>query len=267
MDLIASQADSRGAPGTRPVSDAVAWQDIESGSYTADLPLWRALAAAAADPPGSRAILEVGAGAGRVALDLARLGHSVTAVDIEADLLLALRQRAAGLDLQTVCADARELELPGRRFALCVVALQTIQLFGGAAGRGRFLARARAHLTAGGILACAIVTDPEPFDGAAGDPLPAAETAELQGRLYSSCATAVRLGAERIAIERERRILDPEAPAGAAGATEVDLIELDLMTVESLQREAVEAGFTPLAVRTVDPTGEHVGSVVVVLGA
>ena len=54
----------------------VLWHDIECGSYDLDLPLWRELA----DREGSP-VLDVGAGTGRVALDLARRGHEVVALD------------------------------------------------------------------------------------------------------------------------------------------------------------------------------------------
>ena len=66
-------------------SPLVAWHDVECGGYRADLPLWRELARAEAGP-----VLDVGAGTGRVALDLARAGHSVTALDREPELLDAL---------------------------------------------------------------------------------------------------------------------------------------------------------------------------------
>ena len=55
------------------------WHDVECGGYAADLPLWRELAAREAGP-----VLDVGAGTGRVALDLARAGHDVTALDRDA---------------------------------------------------------------------------------------------------------------------------------------------------------------------------------------
>ena len=98
-------------------------------------------------PPTPRAgdpILDVGAGTGRVALELARAGHRVTALDIDPELLGALRERAGGLPVETVRADARTFELERRDFALCLVPMQTIQLLGGAAGAPRSCARARA---------------------------------------------------------------------------------------------------------------------------
>jgi 2-polyprenyl-3-methyl-5-hydroxy-6-metoxy-1,4-benzoquinol methylase len=66
----------------------VVWHDLECGSYRADLPLWRELAAREGDP-----ILDVGAGSGRVALELAGAGHRVTALDLDPDLLRVLRDR------------------------------------------------------------------------------------------------------------------------------------------------------------------------------
>ena len=62
----------------------VIWHDLECGGYRADLPLWRELAEHEGSP-----VLDVGAGTGRVALDLARRGHEVvldrtTAEDLEA---------------------------------------------------------------------------------------------------------------------------------------------------------------------------------------
>ena len=68
---------------------SVIWHDLECGAYAEDLPLWRALAAEHGDP-----VLDVGAGTGRVALDLARAGHRVTALDRDPELLEALARRA-----------------------------------------------------------------------------------------------------------------------------------------------------------------------------
>nr|MDQ6915231.1 class I SAM-dependent methyltransferase [Actinomycetota bacterium] len=102
---------------TASPSEAVVWHDVECGGYDADLPLWRELAAAADGP-----VLEIGAGTGRVALDLARRGYDVVALDRDAELLAALEARAhaADLDVATLCADARAFEVD-RSFALCVV--------------------------------------------------------------------------------------------------------------------------------------------------
>ena len=51
------------------------WHDLECGDYADDLPLWRALAAEALGP-----VLDVGAGTGRVSLELAAGGVPVVAL-------------------------------------------------------------------------------------------------------------------------------------------------------------------------------------------
>src|SRR3954462_9327880 len=111
----------------------VLWHDLECSAYEEDLPVWRALAGAAPGPP-----LDVGAGTGRVSLDLATQGVAVVALDADASLLETLAHRAAGLPVETVVADARDFVLR-RRFPLVLVPMQTLQLLGGRSGRAAFL--------------------------------------------------------------------------------------------------------------------------------
>jgi 2-polyprenyl-3-methyl-5-hydroxy-6-metoxy-1,4-benzoquinol methylase len=127
-----------GVSGWTTTPAEVVWHDLECGAYRADLPLWLELAAQAAGP-----ILDVGAGTGRVTLELARAGYAVTALDSAPALLAALCDRAGGLAVETVQADARSFELARRDYALCIVPMQTIQLLGDEDGRVRFLRRAR----------------------------------------------------------------------------------------------------------------------------
>jgi SAM-dependent methyltransferase len=249
----------------------VIWHDLECGSYRADLPLWQELADRYPGP-----ILDVGAGTGRVALDLARAGRSVTALDLDPVLLAALKQRAAEAKVETVCADARSFELIRRDFGLCVVPMQTIQLLGGSAERVAFLRAARVHLRRGGLLACAILSALEPFDCADGDVGPTPETARVEETLYLSRPTRVGVRGRSVLIERERRILaaDDRAGGGAPGerragepAAERHVIELDRLSAAELEREAIEAGLRPEPAREVAPTDDHVGSDVVMLRA
>ena len=246
------------SPGTAPTDvpvPAVIWHDLECGSYRADLPLWRDLADA--HPDG--AILDVGAGTGRVALDLARRGRRLIALDHDPTLLAALRHRAAGLDIDVLCADARSFELPrDERLALCLLPMQTVQLLGGAAGRDAFLRQAKAHLRPGGLIACALVTDLEPFDCTDGGLAPTPETCHVEGVLYSSQATRVQAGPHVIAIERHRRI-------GDSSAIEQDLIELDRLSVSELEREGTALGLHPRRARHIPTTADHAGSDVVML--
>ena len=251
---------------------ALPWHELECGSYGADLPLWRQLAAERVNAPAS-AVLDVGAGSGRVALDLARCGHPVTAVDLDAELLAALRERARGEGLaavETVHADARELALERRDHGVCLVPMQTTQLLGGARGRIAFLRRARAHLAPGALLACAIVTDLEPFDTAAGDLGPSPEIARVEDVTYISRATCLRVGRRTLRIERERRAIAGagacESSTGAAWR-ERDVVELDRLSVVQLQHEARQAGLIPAGTREIGATVEHAGSVAVLLRA
>jgi SAM-dependent methyltransferase len=246
---------------------AVIWHDVECGAYRADLPFWRGLADAARADGGGAPILDIGAGSGRVALDLSAAGHAVTALDLERDLLLALRERAAADGrIETVCADARTFQLSRRDFALCIAPMQTVQLFSGSGERVAFLRRVRAHMRPGGLLACAIVTHLEPFDCASGDAGPSAELARVGGDLYLSRAVSVRVGIRRIVIERERRVL-AAGGRGAELACERDVVELARVSPSQLAREGIKAGLTPAPAGFVGATEDHVGSVVVMLRA
>jgi SAM-dependent methyltransferase len=238
--------------------EAIRWHDAECGSYRADLPLWRELAAEAGGP-----VLDVGAGTGRVALDLASHGYGVTALDRDADLLAELAQRAAaaGVEIATAHGDARALGL-GRRFALIVVPMQTIQLLGGAGGRARFFERAAAHLTGGGLLAAAIVERLQPYDAAAGPPLDP-DVIVADGRVFESRPTALRALADRYVLERERLILEPDGSRHSAP----DRIDLDRVSASALEREGAAARLTPAGRRRIAATADHTGSTVVTLRA
>jgi SAM-dependent methyltransferase len=240
----------------------VIWHDLECGSYAADLPLWRELACDATS------ILDIGAGSGRVALDLARHGHPVTALDLDAELLAALRERADGMELETVRADARTFTLERHDFALCIAPMQTIQLLGGVTGRREFLRRARAHLAPGGVLACAIVTDIDAFDCYAGDLGPSSEVARIDGTSFISRATRVQVGRRVVRIERERSVHAPtRAGAPARPATERDVVELDRVDVAQLQREGRDAGLASAGTRLIAATEEHTASIAVIFHA
>lgn len=271
MGLILS---GRAASGTR-TPPAVIWHDLECGAYRADLPLWIELGRQAGGP-----ILDVGTGTGRVALELARAGHEVTALERDGELLGALRERAAGegLSVRAVQADARSFALPGERFALCLVPMQTIQLLGGAAGRLAFLRHAREHLREGALLACAILGELEPFDCSGGGIGPEPESTTVDGVRWVSRALRVSETPASVTIERERLAMPERLPPPAwpfpgpsahaeETARERDVIVLDRLDGRGLRREGEAAGFTPLPSREIAATDEHVSSEVVVLRA
>jgi SAM-dependent methyltransferase len=238
------------------------WHDIECGRYHEDLPLWLELAAEV--KLDGEAVLDVGAGTGRVTLALAQAGHRVVALDNSPQLLVELAHRADGLPVETVCADARDFYLPGRTFPLIVVPMQTIQLLGGGAGHLAFLRCARTHLSVGGVVAVALAAadDFEEFEWHDGDASPLPDIAEIDGAAYFSQPTAVRRMGDAFVLERRREIVD----AHGARTSCADSIALDVVTVSELQSAGVQSGLRPLGVRTIGPTDEHIGSEVVIFG-
>ncbi len=235
-------------------SPVVVWHDVECGGYHADLPLWRELAAAQGDP-----VLDVGAGTGRVALDLARAGHRVVALDREPELLAALAARAGDLPVTTVAADAAGFRLDAA-FPLIIVPMQTVQLLPERAG---FLAAAAAHLAPGGLLAIAITPAIEDFDGEREGVLPTPDVGSVGPYRFASQPTAVRALPAATRIERVRRTIGPDGRV----AQEDDVIELAHLSVALLEQEGRAAGLAPEPARTIDPTSDHVGSEVVLLRA
>jgi SAM-dependent methyltransferase len=223
-------------------ADAVLWHDIECGAYTADLPLWRELAGAAGGP-----VLDVGAGTGRVSLDLAARGVPVVALDTDAALLRALQRRAPPLGVETVVADARTFSL-GRRFALVLVPMQTLQLLGGAAGRAAFLRRAREHLAPGGRVAAAVADALRCFDADHDAPPPPAAL-EIDGVRYASQLRSVTEEDGRAVLHRRRVIVGP----GDRVESRPAVVRLDRVSAEPD--------------RVVPETEEYLGATVVVLRA
>ena len=245
-----------------PAIAPVVWHDLECGSYRADLGLWRELATRTAPPGGASRVLDLGAGTGRVSLDLAAAGHRVTGLDLDPRFTAELRRRAATRNLSAgaLVGDARNFDI-GRRFDLVLAAMQFLQLLQTTDERVAALRRARAHLRKGGLLAAAL------FDLAGesiGDdyipPLP--DMHESHGWVWSSQATGIRLDDQGAAItlERLRRAVSPR---GEIAETE-DRVRLALIRPGPLEEELRAAGIVPVERRVIPPTDEHVGSDVVI---
>jgi SAM-dependent methyltransferase len=230
---------------------AAIWHDVECGAYSADLALWEELADQTGGP-----VLDLGCGTGRVALHLARNGHSVLGLDRDAELLAALAERASGLAAEAELGDAAAFAL-GARFGLALAPMQLLQLLdpGQRAGCLRCVA---SHLNPGGLAAAAIVADPPPADAGA-PPLPDAR--EVDGWVYSSLPLESRLDGDAILVRRLRQTVAPGGELSEA-VDEVRLRRLDAAAVED---EARAAGLRPAGRREIPATADHVGSTVVLL--
>jgi SAM-dependent methyltransferase len=236
----------------------VVWHELECAGYRADLSLWLELAACARGP-----VLDIGAGSGRVAHALARGGFAVTALERDARLIDVSRRRARGLPIEHVCADARSFSLVRRDFALCIVPMHTIQLFGSSGRRADFLRRAHAHMRPRAVLACTMLFDAEPFDCRDGVLCPAPESVRVNGLEYLSTAVSVTIDERAIVIERDRRVRS----GNVAIVAERDVVELARVRPQQFAAELLDAGFALEASRTVPATDEYVGSEVVLARA
>jgi SAM-dependent methyltransferase len=234
----------------------VIWHDVECGSYTADLPIWRDLAERAGGP-----VLELGAGTGRVALDLAAHGHEVTALDAEAELLaeLAARAKRGGLAIETVVADARGLAGGAPRFALVIAPMQLLQIVGGPQARAEVLRGVSGALAPGGLFATAVAAVDEAVPPDDAEP-PVPDVGERDGWVYSSLPLDVRPEPGGVAVERLRQVVSPKGRLTEEHHTQL----LDSLPPAQLEREAAGAGLTPEARHVIAPTPDHVGSEVIV---
>lgn len=234
------------------ITEASIWHDVECGGYEADLPVWLDLARGKAGP-----VLDVGAGTGRVAIPLAQHGHEVTALDCEQALLDVLLDRARGLPVLTACADARDWVQP-LAYGLIIVPMQTIQLFGGAEGRGRFLAAARASLRPGGLLAIA-VADMTPPDSALPAPFEP-DVVTVGDSVYESRPVCVSRDCETLVIERERT-----RTSGSQAVRSSYSLSIDDIDAASIVAEAVRAGLAAAGRRLIPAAGAYLGAEVVLL--
>jgi SAM-dependent methyltransferase len=233
--------------------EAAIWHDAENGAYNADLALWEELAEATGGP-----VLDLGCGTGRVALHLARRGHTTIGLDLAPELVGALAERAQGLPLRAVIGDAQRFAL-AQDVALALGPMQLIQLLAGSEERVDCLGCIASHLTPGGRAAMAIV-ERLPREPEGPPPLP--DVREVDGWVYSSLPLdAVDIG-EEIVIQRLRQTV---SPAGELSEEENE-VRIRTLAAGELEREGAAAGLVPLERREIPPTDLHVGSTVVLFG-
>jgi len=220
------------------------WHDLECGDYREDLPFWRALAAETGGP-----VLDIGAGTGRVTVDLVAAGFDVVALDVEPALLAALTHRA---NVETVIADACTFDLD-RQFGLIIAPMQTLQLLD---DRIAFLRRALAHLRPGGLVAAAISDAMDSFDEEHELP-PPPQALDIGGTRYASQLLAVVDEDSRAAIHRRRQITGQDG--------ERVVVHLDRASPDQITAEAVALGFIPEPHRQIPETDRYLGSTLVIL--
>jgi SAM-dependent methyltransferase len=243
---------------SRPADTSVIWHDVECGAYDGDLAIWRELAGGA-----DGTVLDLGCGTGRVALDVARSGARVRGLDLDPERVAAYNVRAeeAGVPASATVGDGSDFEL-GERYSTVLAPMQFIQVLGGAGERLSCLASARRHLDRGGRVAVAIVDGiPAELVEEAGPHLP--DTRELDGWVYSSLPLDAGIDGGAIVVRRLRQTVSPTGEL----SDELDEVPLRLLSAETVEAEAREAGLEPVARREIPPTDSHIGSVVVVMEA
>jgi SAM-dependent methyltransferase len=227
-------------------SEAAIWHDVECGAYAADFAVWDALADRCGDP-----ILELGAGTGRLSIHLARRGHRVIGLDLDPQLIAAQRERAAGLPVTPLLADARGFELP-EPVALALAPMQLLQMLASRAERLACLDSLAAQLLPGGRVAAAMVEGmPEPEEGDDAPLVP--DVREVDGWIYSSLPLEALVGEEQIVVHRLRQKV---SPAGEL-TDEPDSVTICTLTADQLEAEAAEVGLVPIERLHIDPTDDH----------
>ena len=93
-------------------------------------------------------------------------------------------------------------------------------------------------------------------------PLNRDDVRELGGEVFFSQPTAVRERGDVFVLERRRERVSP----GGERTCELDLISLDRVDPDALEREGASCGLRARERRTIPATADHVGSEVVILG-
>lgn len=233
----------------------VIWNDVECGAYEADLAVWEQLAT---EHPGP--VLELGCGTGRVVMHLAKTTERlVVGLDSDPDLVAAVWERGHGHSGDAEIGDVRGFELYFE-FQLVLAPMQLIQLLESRTERICCLSCVADHLLPGGLAAFALVEEvPSTPPGGAEPQLP--DVGQIDDWVYSSLPLEPEVGQGSIVLRRLRQTVAPNGEL----SEELSEVELQMLSAETLEGEAVEMGLRPCGRRQIAATEAHVGSTVVLL--
>lgn len=250
----------REAPAPAAAEGAI-WQDVEFGSYAADLPLWVELARSAGGP-----VLELGSGAGRVSLHLAGHGLKVIAVERDPELVAELRRRGERLGtppslVQADLSSPTGIDLP-REPGLAIAPLHVAQTLDGAT-RTALLRWLLEALSPGASVAITVVDESTLLSAGAAATQILPEMREVEGWVYSSEPLWVQATDAEL---RVRRLRERVSPGGEMKRTVHDEL-LHRLSPERLRIEAEQAGLRPAGLRSVRSGPNEADSIVVLLEA
>jgi SAM-dependent methyltransferase len=239
--------------------EATIWQQVEFGSYTADIALWDELADTADGP-----VLELGSGAGRVALHLAARGSEVISVDRDAGLAAQLDASAAerGVALTILTADLAspgELSPPAKP-ALAIGPLHVIQVLDGAS-RPALFSRLAEVMKPGATIALTVVDESTLLSAGAAAAQILPDMREIDGWVYSSEPLWVQVGDDVLTVRRVRERVSPDGRIERAVQDEV----LHRVSPDRLELEAEEAGLRVAGRRQIRSGPDEADSTVVIL--
>ena len=146
-------------------------------------------------------ILDIGAGTGRLALELARSGGSVTALDVSDEMLAELKRKDTTHAVVTATGDAEDLPLDDNSFDIVVATFLLVHLKNPA----RFFDEAHRVLKEGGIFLVTNINQKDP-------PTVATKEGDIIIESYYHRPDQIRTELESLAftIEKEENIKEGE---------------------------------------------------------
>ncbi len=251
----------------RERSEPGIWQEVEFGSYDADIPLWRELVRGIDGP-----VVELGAGAGRVTLAIAGgystdggyQGSEVIAVEQDPVLIAELKPEAERMfrAVRVVAADLKSpeaLRLPSTP-TLAIGPLHVIQELDGAA-RSALLSRLGELMAPGATIALTLVDETTLLSAGTDSAQILPDMRELDGWVYSSEPLWVQVGDEVLTVRRLRERVSPDGRMDRSVHDDV----LYRVSPEALELEAKESGLLPAGRRQINSGPNEADSIVVLL--